>query len=157
MGTCGCVRASLCVCVYLLFRACCMFASIASACGREERQAQASNIWGRLILIYARGRLLSETLYKHMLCLGARPTSARGLRRVARKGFVSLAARRGVSGLPLYIYTPLLRLGRQLEHWRNIFCAKAWRPSRLQVGLAATQETTARGYPPLSVASRDSG
>ena len=66
IGTCGCVRASPCVCVYVLFRACCMFASIASACGREERQAQASNIWGRLILIYARGRLLSETLYKHM-------------------------------------------------------------------------------------------
>ena len=63
MCMCACVAVRMYV---LLFRACCMFASIASACGREERQAQASNIWGRLILIYAWGRLLSETLYKHM-------------------------------------------------------------------------------------------
>ena len=52
---CMCACVAVCMCV-LLFRACSMFASIANARGREERQAQASYIWGRLyIYIYTPG------------------------------------------------------------------------------------------------------
>ena len=83
-----CLRVRTYVCVRMLCLCFCVL--VRRACGRVSVQAQASNGAG----------FLGDALYVFYIRLGARPTSARGLRRFVRKGVASLAACRGVCGLP---------------------------------------------------------
>ena len=141
MCACACVRL-LCVCLYAREYARCVRHAVHVQPRNRQAQAQlgpARRRCSNRIFIYA-----WELDRPRLVAFGALP--ARASCRWLRGG--ALAA------YP-YISTPPARLGRQLGRGRNIFSVKAWRPCCLQVGPWVTQETTARGHPPLSVASRD--